>query len=262
MEASQIIPWLAGAAAAWLAWAGLANLALSGGPQRDILYTLGWWGVRAYALVVHRLRITGREHVPASGGLLIVANHTAGVDPILIHAAVPREIRWMMAAEMRLPILEPLWSFVGIISVSGARADSGAVREALRHLRDGGIVGVFPEGGIERPRAVLRPFLAGVGVLAVRARVPVLPIAIRGTPYTPTAWGSLFRPGRAHLRILPPVRYDGWDAGAVVADLECRIASALDLAPAGALTGSARRACGPGTPPAGARAPADPARAP
>ncbi len=191
---------------------------------------------QVYARVLHRLRVEGREHVPQrkllrrdgtpdpdadERPLLVVANHTAGVDPILVQAALPFEPRWMMADDMRVPMLEGVLAFARTIYVDRTAQESRSLREALRHLRAGGCIGIFPEGHIAEPRPCLLPFLEGVGMLIARTDALVLPVVIEGTPVAPTAWDSLYRPSRSVLRFLPRIDYAGrgLDAEAIVRDL-------------------------------------------
>jgi 1-acyl-sn-glycerol-3-phosphate acyltransferase len=208
-----LIPALAGVAA-WLAFAAAVGVVRRWSTRDDEdLATgaaiLGFW---IYARVFHRVRFEGLEHVPRGktppeGGLLIVANHTAGIDPLLIQAACRFEIRWMMAEDMRSPRLEPFWRFARIIFVDRRLGDRDAAAEAMKHLRHHGALGVFPEGRIERPPGEVLPFYAGVGVFAKRTHAPVLPVFIEGTPRAESAWGSLWRPSRSRVVFLPVVRY-------------------------------------------------------
>lgn len=239
--------WLAIAAGVWVLVIAASRVLLTTGPRRgDIDAGLFFWVAVLYARLLHRLRVEGREHIPRTGPLIVVANHTGGVDPILIQVAVPRrEIRWMMARDMMIPRLRGLWEWMRVIPVvrSGASGDSGAAREALRHLKDGGVLGVFPEGAIERPPGILRPFAPGVGLLAARSGAPVLPVVITGTPAASSAWGSLFRPSRSRIRILPPVCYaqENLSPEAIAADLLRRIAEASGWPVGGPMEGTAGR---------------------
>ncbi|MBX3410375.1 MAG: 1-acyl-sn-glycerol-3-phosphate acyltransferase [Phycisphaeraceae bacterium] len=190
-------------------------------PRRDdLLYGLGFALIKFYCRFYHRLRIEGEENLPAShrGPLLVVCNHTAGVDPALVQTACPFEIRWMMAREMMLPRYERFWAWLRIIPVDRARRDVTGAREALRHLQEGGVIGVFPEGGIERPPERIKPFMPGVGLLAAKSRSPVLPVFICGTPVTPKAWGSLWLPSRAVVRFGPLRSYNNSLSPAQIAD--------------------------------------------
>lgn len=209
----------------WLLWCAAAG-ALLRGPRPTPLGGIVWWAMRAHAACMLRLRIEGRENVPApdSRGLIVVANHTSGVDPLLIQLALPFEVRWMMASDMRLALLEPAWKWLDIIFVDRTgRAEPGAVREAIRHVERGGVLGIFPEGGIERPTRHLLAFQAGLGLIVRKTGAPVLPIVIEGTPVTETAWGSLFRRSRAILRIHGPIVFErSQRAEAIASDLRAR----------------------------------------
>ncbi len=222
-------------AAAWIALVVFAHrLRLphlrENDPEGQMLVHL----IRAYARIVHRLRIEGSEHIPSpeeamSGrGLIVAANHTAGVDPLLIQAVLPFEPRWMMAEDMRAPSLEGLWRKAEIIFVDRTNGDSRSVREALRHLKGGNVLGVFPEGYIERPAGHLLPFRPGIGLLIRRSGAPVLPVVVEGTPDAPTAWASLWRPSRSRVRVLPLVHYEEMDLSAseIASDLHARFAQA------------------------------------
>jgi 1-acyl-sn-glycerol-3-phosphate acyltransferase len=126
---------------------------------------------------------------------------------VLVQVCVPFHVRFMMASAMRLPFFETFWEWAGIISVSTSGRDLSGVREALKHLASGGVVGIFPEGAIERPPRRLLAFMPGTSLLITKGKAPVLPIAIDGTPYTSTAWGSLFRTSRSRVRIGKPMTF-------------------------------------------------------
>ena len=108
--------------------------------------------LRLYTRLVHRVRYEGLSLIPPAGEpTLFVCNHTAGIDPMLVHLVSGHDIRWMMARDMRTPILETFWNWMRIIDVDRIAGDPAAAREALRELAQGGTVGIFPEGGLERP---------------------------------------------------------------------------------------------------------------
>ena len=159
-----------------------------------------WVTLRLYLRLVHRVKWVGFDRLPddvkpgGTGQYIVVSNHSAGVDPLLIQAGLRRHLRWLMAKEMFVPFLNFFWKWEGMIQVSyGAADDAMALREAARHLRDGGLLGIFAEGGIARPPKELRPFQPGVGLLSKIGRAPVLLFWIHGTRYTQTPWGSIFK---------------------------------------------------------------------
>ena len=197
--------WLILFGVAWGVWAVCART-LCRGPRQDPVTGLAWWAIRAYARAVHRLRAEGLHNVPATrdaGPLVLVINHTAGVDPLLVQAFCPFFIRWMMGRDMRARGLGHVWEWADVIDVDRKGRDTTSARRAIRALRDGDIIGIFPEGRIERPRGTLLPFHPGVGMIVAASNAPVLPVFIRGTPDARTAWGSLLKRGHAVVRFGP-----------------------------------------------------------
>lgn len=213
----------------WLRFALLVRefegLSVRGGDAE----TGAWvWMFRVYARWIQRMQVEGGEHIPTQGSLdgraLIVApNHTAGVDPVLVQAAIGGafEPRWMMAEDMRAPGLQWFWEYGRVIFVDRSVRDTRSIRAALRHLHHGGVLGVFPEGHIERPPCQILPFKGGIGMLVARAKALVLPVVIEGTPQHDPAWASLWRFGRARVRFLPLIDYQerGMSADEISDDL-------------------------------------------
>lgn len=237
----------AAACAAWLAWAAFVHTLARITPREDEQGRPDLWAglamlvILIYVRVVQRLRVEGLEHVPRGrrvGPLLVVANHSAGVDPLLIQAALPFEVRWMMARDMQHDALAWLWEFTGVIGVTrldgpesagGGRrgSDATAAREAIRHLKAGGVVGVFPEGRIIG-RERVGEFMPGAGLLVSRTGARVLQVVIDGTATSTTAWGSLLSPPppplrRARVRFLPLRDYGDAGAAEIAADMRARL---------------------------------------
>ncbi len=193
---------------------GLIARWLMDNPRQDLETGLFLKVAAGYARVYHGLRIVGLPHVPRErvpGSLIVVANHTAGVDPVLIQIACPFEIRWIMAMDMRLPSFEWFWTWARIISIPRGN-ELAATREAIRHVRHGndgrgGVLGIFPEGAIERPEREVLPFLRGVGLIIKKSNAIVLPVIIEGTPQVDPAWASLWRPSRSRLTFKQPIDY-------------------------------------------------------
>lgn len=189
-----------------------------GDPSTGVLSAI----LRLYARLVHRVRYEGLSHVPPPGGpTLFVCNHTAGIDPLLVHLAAGHDIRWMMAGDMRTPVLEPFWNWMRIIDVDRVAGDPAAAREALRHLAAGGSVGIFPEGGLERPVRQLIPFMPGVGLIIRKSGAAVVPVLIEGTPQVDPAFASLWHPSRSRVCFHEPIDYatTGMSAKEITQDL-------------------------------------------
>jgi 1-acyl-sn-glycerol-3-phosphate acyltransferase len=145
--------------------------------------------------VIFRTRIIGRERVPQTGGLLLVANHSSLADPPLLGVTTPRPVDFMAMVELfRHPIIKRLVQSAGAFAVDRSRVDHVAAREAIRRLRDGRCVGIFPEGGIRvgeqsvlGGQPVLKP---GAETLALLGHAVILPVVIRGSrlPYDWHNW--------------------------------------------------------------------------
>lgn len=220
--------------------------AASKGPTGERAGNLVWLFVRTYARLVHRLRVEGAHHLdnlPTDRPIVLACNHTAGIDPLLVQAVFPSYIRWMMAADMQLKSAQRLWRWLRVIAVTrdGTPNPRSAI-EAVRHLRAGGtdrpgktapnpgVVGIFPEGGIERPPQQLIPFMPGVGSLVSKANAVVVPAVIQGTPNAPTAWGSIWRPSRSTVTFLKPIDYAASETPPqdIAADLQQRFQNATN----------------------------------
>lgn len=175
------------------------------GPFNGLVYLLGRW----YAQTVHQLRVKSDPGAldDLSGPLIVVCNHTAGVDPILVSLSLPTRVRWIMADDMRVPWLNWFWNWHGVIFIARNRHGRTGLRSARKHLHNKGVIGIFPEGRIERPAQRLLPFAPGVGVLVKRTGARVLPVVIDGTPQADTAWNAIWTSSNAVVHYHTPIDY-------------------------------------------------------
>ncbi|MHC4976799.1 MAG: lysophospholipid acyltransferase family protein [Planctomycetota bacterium] len=222
--------WISLAILAWVGFALLANWIESLSVRGTLDSGAVMVGIRLYSRLVHGLTIQGRENIPSRRdrrAMIVVCNHTAGIDPLLVQAVFPYEITWTMAQDMRLAWAERFWEWSGILFVDRRGGGSSGARKALRVLAEGGVLGIFPEGRLERPHGRLLRFHAGVGLLTIRSGAHVVPVVIDGTPEVESAWGSLWRMSRSRVRVLKPIVYDaGTRPGEVVSDLQRRFVEA------------------------------------
>jgi len=222
---AQIVTNLLIAAGAWIvlvaAWWLVIVPVLRRGPRGDVGYVLLWWIMKQYIRFRHRVRYVGQEHVPArdnAGPLVVVSNHTGAVDPLLISGGCPFAIRWMMAEDMFTAKLKPLLEFVNVIPVERTGRDTASARVAVRHLNAGGVVGIFPEGGIVTPPRQIWPFFAGVGLIIARSKAPVLLVWVSGTPATNDMWGSIITPSHARVQFIGMFDFAGERDAKVITD--------------------------------------------
>jgi len=177
-----------------------------------------WYGVcqqvaRVLFTLFFRIRVIHRERLPARGGVLVVSNHQSYLDPILVAVGMPRPFHPMARETLFrfLPfalLIRSLYAF----PVRRASADLGAVREAMRRLKDGAVVLMFPEGTRTR-RGSIAPFKAGPITIAGRAGVPVVPAVIDGAfeAWPRTAW--LPRPHTVRVAFGEPLSAEEVAAG-------------------------------------------------
>lgn len=127
-----------------------------------------------------RVQVLGREKVPLSGGLLVAANHVSNLDPPLLGVALPRPVSYMAKKELfALPVLGQVLPHVNAFPVDRQAGGTAALRAALRLIKEGRCVGIFPEGG--RNLSGTNEEKAGAAFLAAASGVPVVPAAIVGT---------------------------------------------------------------------------------
>lgn len=138
--------------------------------------------VRAVLERFFEFRVDGAEHLPVRGPFIVAANHHNYLDGIVLAVAVPAPIAFLVMPRVwSATPLHPLFHrHIGSIPLSLSRPDVGALRRALHVLAGGRPVGIFPEGPFS-VRGCLEPGLPGVGLLALRSGVPVVPAAIHGT---------------------------------------------------------------------------------
>lgn len=128
-----------------------------------------------------RLRWLNTEHIPASGGLIIAANHQTYIDPCWISCPIKRPVRYLAwDAAFGWPMAGPLMKLFGAWPLQLEGNDPGPIRRSLQWVRDGGAVMIFPEGGRGNPDGSMRKFKAGAVRMALEAGVPILPVTIRG----------------------------------------------------------------------------------
>jgi 1-acyl-sn-glycerol-3-phosphate acyltransferase len=146
-----------------------------------------------------RIHVIGWEKTNRDGGFLLAGNHISHFDPFIISSVVRRKIDWMAMAEFfPLPVLGFLLRAVDAFPADRDRADRKTIRTAIERLKQGRIVGLFPEGGIrDGTRSLLEgaPLRAGASTLAHIAGVPILPCVIVGSDrlYSKKSWLPLRR---------------------------------------------------------------------
>jgi 1-acyl-sn-glycerol-3-phosphate acyltransferase len=149
-------------------------------------------------------RVSGLENVPPNGPLVVAANHRSYLDPPTLGAWFPRVVHFMAKRQLfNIALLGPLIARVHAFPVDRERADLPSIRQALRLLKKGEVVGIFPEG--TRNLAGDVKARGGAVLLAAMARCPVVPVALQGTSRAIRD----FRRSHVRVRIGRPMLFEG-----------------------------------------------------
>jgi len=140
--------------------------------------------------LIYRFKVRGDTHIPTEGAAILVCNHVAFVDPVLLMAASPRPIYFIMDHQIfKTPLLGWFFRLAGAIPIAPQREDPAIYEQAFARARKvleaGDLVCIFPEGGLTRD-GQLGEFKGGVMKLLEKNPVPVVPLALQNL------WGSFF----------------------------------------------------------------------
>ncbi|TWT28301.1 1-acyl-sn-glycerol-3-phosphate acyltransferase [Planomicrobium sp. CPCC 101110] len=146
------------------------------------LYTFGKALVKAALTPLYRFEVIGLEKFPKEGGVLLCSNHIHALDPPVVGMTAPRTVHFMAKEELfKTPVLGPILPRVNAFPVKRGMSDREALRSALKILKSGEVMGLFPEG-TRSTDGVLKKGLSGAGFFALRGDADVVPCAIIG-PY-------------------------------------------------------------------------------
>jgi 1-acyl-sn-glycerol-3-phosphate acyltransferase len=131
--------------------------------------------------VLWKIEFRGVENIPASGGVIIAANHQTYFDPFWLSLKIKRPMRYLAwSAAFRWPVVGQCLNWFGAWPLALEGSDPAPIRRSLQFLREGGAVVIFPEGGRSTPTGELERFKVGAVRLALEADVPILPVTIKG----------------------------------------------------------------------------------
>jgi 1-acyl-sn-glycerol-3-phosphate acyltransferase len=146
---------------------------------------------------IHKVVTVGAERIPDEGPAVLVCNHVSYVDALVIVAASPRPIRFVMDHRIfKTPVLGWIFRTAKAIPIASAKEDPWLMEKAFvdiaQALHDGDLVCIFPEGKLTST-GEMNEFKGGVAKIVERSKVPVIPMALRGL------WGSVFTRDRGNL---------------------------------------------------------------
>lgn len=148
---------------------------------KKIIKEIAFAIVKLYCKIVYRYRIIGKENIPKEGSVVFCGNHRSYLDPVLIILTSGRCMRFMAKEELKKnPLFRLLCYAFDVIYVKRDAKDIGPLKEALKTLKNGDCIGIFPEGtrnGLEKNNGELKD---GAAYLALKTGAKMLPIGIVG----------------------------------------------------------------------------------
>lgn len=145
-----------------------------------LLYWTVWVVVRVAATVLFRLRVSGQQHIPKTGGVLIAANHASYLDIPILGCGLTRRASSMGRMDLFPGPVGRLMRYLGWIPISRERVDRGGFEEAITRIRAGEAVVMYPEGS-RTEDGRLQPGKPGVGMIVAATGCPVIPAYLEGT---------------------------------------------------------------------------------
>ena len=160
------------------------------------------------AHILYRFKITGREHVPPTGAVILCCNHIHVLDCLLLAIFVKRQVFFMGKMELfKNPILGWLLRRVGAFPVDRSTTDLKAYRHTMGVLKDGKALGIFSQGTRTQEFDNVK---GGVGVFALKSGAPIVPVGIKGTY-------RIF--SKIHLNFGPPISMEQYQGRKVKSEL-------------------------------------------
>ena len=142
------------------------------------LYTFGKWLVGGLIRIAYRMQVTFEEELPQDRGFILACNHLSDMDPVVLALACPRPVRYMAKSELfHIPVLGFLIRHLGAFPVGRGKGDTAAIDTAVQIVREGGILGIFPEGGRTKD-GKFHKIKSGAVVVASQTQADMVPSCI------------------------------------------------------------------------------------
>ena len=171
---------------------------------------LYWAGVKGIVYLIRlvgvKIRIVGRERVPA-GACLFVANHTSSADAPAVVGAIPRRVAILLKESLfKWPIAGQAFALAGFIPVKRSETESAiaSVEKATQSMRAGQSFLIYPEG-TRSPDGRVQTFKKGAAVMAIKANVPIVPVACSGAHKVMRKRSLRIYPGEILVEFLEPI---------------------------------------------------------
>ena len=148
--------------------------------QDTILYKMIRPIITVFFLLLFRPKIIGKENITNDGALVLAGNHTHFLDCLLLISSTKRHIHFLAKNELWKGPKRILFAHLGLIPVNRKQKDHKSLEKAKKYLENGQIIGIFPEGTIEKEKGKLLPFKIGAVKMASDTNTKIVPFKIKG----------------------------------------------------------------------------------
>ncbi|MDD2432334.1 MAG: lysophospholipid acyltransferase family protein [Clostridia bacterium] len=159
---------------------------------------------KIYLVIFNNWKTKGKENIPQEGSVVLIGNHVSLWDPVVLACSVDRTVNFMAKEELfKIPLVGKLISYLNAFPIKRGKPDRNALRTANKLLKNGEVLGLFPEGKRSKTGELL-PFHPGAALFALRAGAPIVPMYLGGTK---TTFPLTFR-GKIKVSIGKPLYYE------------------------------------------------------
>ncbi|MCC6543322.1 MAG: 1-acyl-sn-glycerol-3-phosphate acyltransferase [Nitrospirae bacterium] len=172
-----------------------------------MLYSIAVFIISIFARLFFRIKISGVENIPVSGGVIIAANHLSYLDIPLLSYSLNRHANFVGKRQLfSIPVVGTMFRLLGGIAIDREKIDRAALREIMKKLDSGNLIVIYPEG-TRSPNGILQPGRPGVGFIVRMSGKKVVPTAIQGTDKAMPSGSWLIRPHPVTIRFGKPLDF-------------------------------------------------------
>ena len=138
--------------------------------------------VKPFFMLIHGTKYVGLDNIPKTGPVILAGNHTGNTDALLMLGGPKRIVHMMAKKELfKTKFTNAFFRSMACISVDRSIHDENAKSEAIKVLNDGGLIGIFPEGTVNKTNDIIMPFKYGAVSFAKKTGAYIVPFSITGS---------------------------------------------------------------------------------